>query len=171
MIKQETIDQLKDELEKALNGHQKGAYAAKYGDRIIKKVTQAVRIEQKRFDVVYGRGEVMDRFKFRGWDKPSDIFPDGCMSYYDIRQQIGDVDIIMQCTGLKDVNGKLIYEGDILRSTCNDSILKITHEELGFYWEDIKDLEEQGYIAIDYLDLKWAEIVGNIHQNKDLLND
>ena len=57
MIKQETINQLKDELEKALNGSQKGAYAAKYGDRIIKKVTQAIRIEQKRFDVVYGRGK------------------------------------------------------------------------------------------------------------------
>lgn len=57
MIKQETIDQLKDKLEKALNGSQKGAYAAKYGDRIIKKVTQAIRIEQKRFDVVYRRGK------------------------------------------------------------------------------------------------------------------
>lgn len=34
-----------------------GAYAKKYGDRLVKKITWLVEQKQKRFDAVYGKGK------------------------------------------------------------------------------------------------------------------
>lgn len=87
--------------------------------------------------------------------------------------------VLMQCTGLRDKNGRLIYEGDIVRfKDCND-ILVIN------YQEEMACFAPQFYCNGEYGDRLWFddydssecqfhksnnfEIIGNIYENKELL--
>lgn len=84
--------------------------------------------------------------------------------------------ILMQSTGLKDKNGKLIYEGDILGGIyhgyigycdeCKCFQLKVKDYgclacEGDLHWFELVEAEEQNEL----------EVIGNIYENKDLLED
>lgn len=77
----------------------------------------------------------------------------------------------MQCTGLKDRNGKLIYEGDILKVKG-----KQTDETIGFV-EWLNDFGKFSlnvdsccvYTDLDYLPENEREIIGNIYQNTGVI--
>ena len=86
-----------------------------------------------------------------------------------------DYECIMQSTGLKDKNGKEIFEGDIITNGPDVMCMK-RHNTLGFYVEEkgevefiadsavLEDFEEDAKEIADRL-----EIIGNIYENTELL--
>lgn len=86
---------------------------------------------------------------------------ESCIDYYNF----AEVEL-MQYTGLKDKNGVEIYEGDIVR--FNDGIYEIRYWQQAFRYKHLDDGDYIGCIG-EYLDS--CEIIGNIHENKELLDE
>ena len=82
---------------------------------------------------------------------------------------------IGQFTGLYDSNGKEIYEGDILCWDVNNLLYVVTFES-GMFYASIKECNE-GMIGgfplhrLTEYDYGKCEIVGNIHDNPELLKE
>lgn len=85
-----------------------------------------------------------------------------------------DTDKLIQCTGLKDKNGKLIYEGDILNIWCKNltknqiSEVKFCKERAAFTFDYNTDF---GNIVPCTMEKTVTEIIGNIYENPELLED
>lgn len=95
---------------------------------------------------------------------------------------------LMQSTGLFDRNGKEIFEGDVLEiqgikmivkfgsykyletSKNNGHILGILHDGLGFYVECINVADLDRISPFEPETLKNSQIIGNIYENKELLD-
>lgn len=75
---------------------------------------------------------------------------------------------LMQFTGLKDKNGKEIYEGDICK--CHDhptGIEDATGEVIfdqGRYW-----IGTGSICSLDDYGTAWTEVLGNIYENPELI--
>jgi len=129
----------------------------------------------------------MREIKFRAWDVKNNKFIDGyaitcdgtifsfkegdCEDYIRGHADIPNT-ILIQYTGLKDKNGKEIYEGDIV-SVCfvtgkeNCEIV----EEKGCYWVSQKRTDYIRDMAHDnlYWHIDGCEVIGNIYENPELL--
>ena len=144
----------------------------------------------------------MRELKFRAWDKKDKFFidngalqfgADGKIYYINAgleygepvleREDITDEVIVEQYTGLKDKNGKEIYEGDVIGYYSERGVL-IGKDEV--IWMDdclcfgTREIERGGPCngliepigddGADYISAE-CEIIGNIHENPELLEE
>lgn len=73
---------------------------------------------------------------------------------------------IMQYTGLKDKNGKEIYEGDILKDDDSDRLECVVWDSAG-WWEKVIKTDTLMYPLIR--EIQYKTIIGNIYENPELL--
>lgn len=92
--------------------------------------------------------------------------------YEDDTKRLSFADVgLMQYTGLKDKNGKEIYEGDIVDFASRFDNSKRTGKVV-YYAGDAAFLIEDGKeIFFLFYDALEREVIGNIYENPELLKD
>lgn len=140
----------------------------------------------------------MREIKFRAWDKVcKEMFynselanGDMMVIHLDGRIELSDDDtyklddfVIMQYTGLKDKNGKEIYEGDIVE--IHDGTItafRTSGKHIIEWWNGQFVFQANSHEEDDYINFGWwvrsnnhsaslkqIEVIGNIYENPELL--
>lgn len=123
--------------------------------------------------------------KFRAWDEKNkdmsvDLIPSE--NYADAFEGI-----LMQYTGLKDKNGKEIYEGDIVRGRTTDdyefeyekrnqkaySVSEVKWDDEMTGWIPFKYFSTNGVNSLEdkFYETTECEVIGNIYENPELLDN
>ena len=128
--------------------------------------------------------------KFRAWDVDKKIWLTEDETYKQVENQarwnpeLGGHFVLMQFTGLKDKNGKEIYEGDLLRSEgirpwSGNKYGEVAVCEWDSEYANFKMKKVDGYGETEMPNGEsWAlgvgkyfEVIGNIYENPELLKE
>jgi uncharacterized phage protein (TIGR01671 family) len=124
----------------------------------------------------------MREIKFRFWNKKRELMSkvyglgtlweclNGEWGVWEWRWE--DV-IKLQYTGLKDKNGKEIYEGDIVEGFGGEKYKVIWEDNWSRFVFENFDEEDYSYDPADNENCSqhYLEVIGNIYENSDLLSD
>ena len=108
----------------------------------------------------------MREIKFRAWDTALSKFFDGdILNDYNLGDFLNDDRyIVTQYTGLKDINGVEIYEGDIVNHFYRYYVgMDEVSEEM-----EVVEIKDLTHLPFD-LSTIGCEAIGNIYENKELL--
>ena len=111
----------------------------------------------------------MREFKFRAWDYEKREFV-GTIGYIGLLNKEGKISFILskilvfqQYTGLKDRNGKEIYEGDIIEIDDTELVIEWENSICGF----IAGEKHNSALCKNRKDD--TKVIGNIYENSNLL--
>lgn len=123
----------------------------------------------------------MREIKFRFWstyrNKKEMIYQDDFKEDGSLRDLVEDDKWkVMQFTGLKDKNGKEIYEGDIVGCFPEKRLPKHLIVVWGTDGFELSDEVDGGswYVKPEFTDDDWGkhcEVIGNIYENPNLLEE
>lgn len=123
----------------------------------------------------------MRKIKFRAWDKENKkmFIPEGISNSGWVSTSFSNDDWwnpetfeLMQYTGLKDKNGKEIYEGDIVRCGTSKEAedAEIVFKEQSFLCKYLPEAPSEDEQIYDHMeDYEYYEIIGNIYENPDMI--
>lgn len=122
------------------------------------------------------RGRDIDQNEWRYGSYVAMAELDGTILHYivelDGQQWIVFPETVGQYTGLKDKNGIEIFEGDVIRTTSPDCTAVVVWEQgtvrnIGYTIESERKIV---YVdRVDRNDKSAVEVIGNIYENKELL--
>lgn len=116
-----------------------------------------------------------DRFKIRVWDKVfnhywtnEEIKENAAWLLFPDNSNIDDIEI-EQYTGLRDNDGKLVYEGDLIFINGEEWQVIWVDEDCSFFFSNLKEEYHQPIFPDLYIGTEDFKVVGNIHENPELL--
>lgn len=126
----------------------------------------------------------MREIKFRAWDKELKNWADYAIAYDRLSfldentgwwktDKEGERFILCQYTGLKNINGKEIYEGDIVRAVGFSEwigVAKYSDKNQAFVFESIDKNYRENIVFMSQFG-QGFKILGNIYENPELLEE